>query len=430
MAWRKLAVAIANSRGSMDRQVMATTRAYQHRDRLPELERELTTAYYYNTVDSRNDQEEAAYRRILTIDPENGIATNNLALMLTQLGRYAEAESLAVAGVRSNPALGNLYLQLVNAEVGQAHFDAAWKTIDSLRKIGPASPVFLRARATVFTLAGPPDSAQRAWLDMGLQVRDPATQSMMYTGLASVAQTQGKLAEADRQVQANNALNERRGLPGEALLGEALRAERVALFEQDSTQAIRILQAALARHPLNSMPALDRPYGALAATYAIAGQPVQAKRLLTEYESAVPEGQRRGEPAWYRARGWLALAESRPRDAVEEFQRISTDGQRADWGWWETGVALERANLPDSALVAYERAVQPGATGWRILEDPWSKAPSLKRLGELYEARGDRTKAVEYYGRFVEQWKDADPVLQPAVREAKTRISALSGEGR
>jgi len=38
-----------------------------------------------------------------------------------------------------------------------------------------------------------------------------------------------------------------------------------------------------------------------------------------------------------------------------------------------------------------------------------SFAATLRRLGELHAARGDHAKAGEYYGRFVDLWKDADP---------------------
>ena len=40
---------------------------------------------------------------------------------------------------------------------------------------------------------------------------------------------------------------------------------------------------------------------------------------------------------------------------------------------------------------------------------------ALRRAGEMYEAKGDRKKALDYYGRFVDLWKDADPELQPGV---------------
>ena len=91
-------------------------------------------------------------------------------------------------------------------------------------------------------------------------------------------------------------------------------------------------------------------------------------------------------------------------------------------------MAYERAGLPDSALAAYQRAAARGAL--EVARRPVGPAPSLKRLGELYEARGDRQRALEYYGQFVELWKEADPVLQPAVREVRERMAALAGEGK
>jgi tetratricopeptide (TPR) repeat protein len=430
MAWRKLGVALSNAQASQDRLVMATTRAYQHRDRLPELERELTTAYYYNAVDQRADQEEAAYRRILASDPENYIAVNNLSLLLTQLGRYAEAESLSAAGVARNPGAGNMQLQLLNAQLGAGQFDGARRTVAELMRLAPASPNALRGRAMLLTRLGPADSAQRAWLDMGLQNRDPAYQVIMREGLMGLAQTSGKLAEADRQAQELIAVDERRGLPGKALAGETVRARRLVLFERDPAGALRLLQSALQHYPLTSMPALERPYGRLAQAFAIAGQPAQAKRLLQEYDSAVPEGQRRGNPEWYRARGWLALAENRPGDAVVEFRQVAAKGRAAEGGHWEAGVAFERLNQTDSAIVEYEHAVAPQGPASKMLEDQFTEAPSLKRLGELYDQRGDKAKAIEYYSRFVDLWKDADPVLQPEVRQARTRLAALAGEGR
>ncbi len=40
----------------------------------------------------------------------------------------------------------------------------------------------------------------------------------------------------------------------------------------------------------------------------------------------------------------------------------------------------------------------------------------------------DSQKAVEYYDRFVELWKDADEELQPVVRDVRARIARLVGE--
>jgi hypothetical protein len=57
---------------------------------------------------------------------------------------------------------------------------------------------------------------------------------------------------------------------------------------------------------------------------------------------------------------------------------------------------------------------------WR----PWLH----RRLGDLYEGRGERDKAVDRYNRFVELWKNADADLQPQVREVRARLARLVGE--
>ena len=51
--------------------------------------------------------------------------------------------------------------------------------------------------------------------------------------------------------------------------------------------------------------------------------------------------------------------------------------------------------------------------------------PSLKRLGELYEAKGDRENAAKRYAEFVALWKTADPELQPTVKDVQARLGRL-----
>ena len=51
---------------------------------------------------------------------------------------------------------------------------------------------------------------------------------------------------------------------------------------------------------------------------------------------------------------------------------------------------------------------------------------SFERLGALYEERGNTERAIYYYGKLVELWKDADPELQPRVEAARRAISVLS----
>jgi len=81
----------------------------------------------------------------------------------------------------------------------------------------------------------------------------------------------------------------------------------------------------------------------------------------------------------------------------------------------------------DSGIVIYDRYLTAPAVGRLGADGPWL-APTLKRLGELYEWKGDRKKAADYYGGFVDLWQDADLELQPGVREVRQRLVRLAQE--
>lgn len=64
---------------------------------------------------------------------------------------------------------------------------------------------------------------------------------------------------------------------------------------------------------------------------------------------------------------------------------------------------------------------------FRVYSDAFNLASAYQHLGEIYEAKGDRKKAVKYYEKLLALWKNADAELQPSVRAAKARVARLSG---
>jgi hypothetical protein len=69
--------------------------------------------------------------------------------------------------------------------------------------------------------------------------------------------------------------------------------------------------------------------------------------------------------------------------------------------------------------------VEMAGSGHTTIDRYWL-APTLYRLGELYENAGDVRHATEYYGRFVDLWKNADPELQPKVAVARGRMDRMN----
>jgi tetratricopeptide (TPR) repeat protein len=91
------------------------------------------------------------------------------------------------------------------------------------------------------------------------------------------------------------------------------------------------------------------------------------------------------------------------------------------------GRAFDQANMPDSAIAYFETYLATPALDRTVMDrDPMLLAGVYRRLGELYEARGDRMKAVAYDTRFIDLWKAADPELQPELREVRARLARLT----
>jgi tetratricopeptide (TPR) repeat protein len=247
--------------------------------------------------------------------------------------------------------------------------------------------------------------------------------------LSRIAQTRGQLAESARYIHDLMRLAEQRKLPRDYVEG----ATRLGLLDIQyrgrPAAALALVQEALARYPLDSMAPADRPYLPLAHFYAAAGKADQARRLIREYEAVVPEGMRRSVRPAPLVYGRLAEAEGRFREARDAYRAgYEATGFCITCGLYELGRLADRDGQVDSALALYQRAVETPNVVGHLAADPDALAPAYKRLGELYEARGDRRRAAEYYGRFVELWKGADPELQPGVKEVRGRLARLAQE--
>ncbi len=272
-------------------------------------------------------------------------------------------------------------------------------------------------------------AAAEAQLDTlaGQQRESLVWQWIVASDRAWVAQAQGRLRDAERYLREFMALSERRGQPNSYLSAAARSAYLDVLFRETPDSGLAKLEAALRRHPLSSVDAVDRPYGQYASVYADAGQVERARALVTEYEREVAESTRRGNPFRHLTQVSLALAEGRGEDAARAARAFHDEANGPRNGWFQLGQAHELMGNPDSALVMYERAANEPDL-FHLPGNAYNLALAYKRLGELYEERGAGEQAVEYYNRFVDLWSGADDDLQPVVQDVRQRIARLVGE--
>ncbi|HUL69761.1 MAG TPA: protein kinase [Gemmatimonadales bacterium] len=426
MAYRKLAVVYDNSGADRSLVIAATTKAYAHRDRLPEIERNQTVAYYFWDVDWRPDKIEAAYRAVLEVNPDEPTALNNLSLLLAQYRQWPEAELLADHATRIEQAT-SFYWNILRAQVPQGKLPEAHKTLDRFAQAFPESPEAWLAKAAISSAIGSYDSA-RSYLQAATGTHPaPFYQDAGANQLVSVSLVQGKLAEAERNLAEVQRIAEKRALPADYILAAASLGLIQATYRKDPAGGLKRMDQALKQHSLASMTPVNRPYSMLAIFYARAGQPDRARKLVAEYESAVGEPIRRGDMERFHAAGDIAFAEGKASEAIDGYRAWHDSTGCGACGTYELARAFELAKQPDSALATYERRVTEKSM-FGVRTDSWTLAPTYRRLGELYEERGVKDKAADYYGRFINLWKNADPELQPQVKEIKDRLAKLVGE--
>ncbi|HKW11929.1 MAG TPA: protein kinase [Gemmatimonadaceae bacterium] len=429
MAYRKLGVTLSNNGMPRPQVDSALTRALQYSKRLPEKERYLAIGTYYD-IGPGWDRRKAgdAFQQVLNIDSTDVAALNNLANDLRSLRQYARAESLYHVIVMSprapQVAFGN-YAGTLFLEGKLARSESAY---NEMRRRFPATtvqpyPLFAYQR-------GQYDSAEAYWRARRNDANPIVKLNAVFT-LSSFAVLRGRLREARALLAQGREANAARGVPSRPL-DDSIDAVSSAIWFYDQRDAgVRRIDAALARTPLKTLSYERRPYMTTANAYAMAGRPDKARALVAEYDADVHDTAFRiaASPIVHITLAEIALAEKRPLDAVREFWKSDSlpDGPASTCEFcteMRLGRAFDLANLPDSAIGHWERYLAATSSG-RLGLDAGYLAGVRKRLGELYEAKGDNRRAATNYLAFIELWKNADPELQPKVLEARERLARL-----
>ncbi len=406
MAYRALSV-ILDRVGRTEASTIALTRAWQLRDRLPDLERHLVTALYHNVWEYDPGEVENAYHAAIEIDPDSWIALTNLAAHHGRSRRWAVRESLAL---RSLAAGGGFiaWLNVLNAQLLQGKFAEA----EALVRNAPGGPS-ANSLFDVETARRDYDAAERV-------LREDSTRADARRR-ATLLWLRGRMKEADQVLTRYVAQIP----PGVRAQFESLYS--LAIMHADLgavTHAIEIMD----RFPADALPPLERVYPERAEFHAGIGQLDRARALIAEFERSVPPGVLRHpdtRQALLRVSGEVALGEGRFADAVRDFAMVNDlSGQCTTCGLARLAQAWLRSGRPDSALAVYERMVSTQTAGLHNEDARWLPH-AYRQLGELYDADNDIPNAIRHYGTFVELWRDADPELQPRVDEVRQRLAAL-----
>ena len=332
-------------------------------------------------------------------------------------------------------AVRHAYGNLIPLEYELGRVDSARRTQERFAAAFPTNPTVTSHFIHFRVAAGDYDSAAVLAEAFRRDARTPEWRAQAAFTLGTLAQLRGRPAESRRLTAEGQQLAREAGLPFAQNLppreisdqqGEAFQA--LFLFG-DIPRAVRLMDDALRRYPLDRYPKDQRPDMGMVEFYARAGAPERAREILRRADAGLSEKEKTDTTTGrYEALAAVAMAERRYEDALTLLHREREKNPGCVMCvLFEIGEAHEGAGRPDSAVVYYERFLSSSVlfrTGW----DSGLRWLIYRRLGELYEARGDREKAADYYHRLIEQWKDAEPELQPIIADVKAGLGKLVGE--
>lgn len=427
-AWTMLSIELTNLGVHQAEQVEAMEQAYRHRATIRSAwARSLTEAQYLRRIGDYEGAIRALRAGSLTTRGQwAGLTENELALANSAMRRFDVAQRYYGNGRDSTfraPNVVNRNYNVMLLERGLV--DTARRELaryDSLA--GPGNPVVARMHSEFAFATGDLAGAVKVATERVVKARSDAARIQAGNLLRNALVSAGQLDSArviDNQLRA---LAEARGDTAAVLQVLANAAIIDAEIAGDTTAGAR-LTAMAGDARWQSLASFDRPYAQLATGLASTGRTSDARRVLDEWQRAVPAAVRRVE-GWRIAgvRGEVLLAEKKPLEALAAF-RAGDSTNCESCAWPQYARAYDAMGKRDSAIYWYERYVQRVSMQATVATHPRMLARAYKRLGELHEEAGNVERARQRYSDLVELWKNADPSLQGAVESAKARLDAL-----
>ncbi len=411
LAYARLGTVYANL-GQADESKKMTTRAYQLRDKVSEVERFYIEARYFTTAQPDIPKALDTYKVWLATFPNDYTALTNSALLHKQQGERAEAiRKLELATkVAPDQPLGWTNLGQIYFEGGQ--YADARRVIETAINLQDSTS----ARIGLYQIAVL--TGDQALAEQQVAAVRGRRDEVEMVGIRMIAATyRGRMKEAaelatDLQVRAL-ALSRGQSI-GNAVMQLAISEALVGLGDQANAR----IEKADADGILPDDTMDDRMVVAAILKDAPAARAYAPKILeaLRKNASSAPAGSSDGERA---VNALAALAEGKPADAVTLLEPVSFDASHTEVVSIWTIARMLTGDLP-AAEKGLKFLNSTEARGGLSASGPHAYA----MLARVQTQMGQKDEARKTYQKLFEVWKDADPDL-PLLVQAKAEYEKL-----
>ncbi len=379
-----------------------------------------------------------AFEEVLENDPTNVFSLDHLAVIAAAEGEMARLDSLVSRGVELNPESPLTFpMRTLRA------FTLGDEAVQNMVLLGlrPADDFSVTmSLAIVAVYSGNLGGAERVSMLLTETGRRPEVRAVGHVMLAHLKLARGRWSEAQAELEKVAAIDPAAALEYRALLAQLpfikvplteLEALRRELVDWDaagvpSSGSLYVFFSAhddVHRHLRGYLLGLlTAQLGDNSAALRYADQlegldaPSHARTLPGDLALSIRAqvGRISGEPAEA-----LRALERIRMETWYQLTSVSAFHSRA----YERYMRAELLNLlgrEDDALRWYSSFAHTGP------QDLIYLAPSHLGRADIYRRQGRNEEAARHYRRFLELWKDCDPVLRPLVSDAEDRLRRLT----
>lgn len=431
MAYRKMAIILANANIDRETAMVAFTRAHELRDHLTDRERWLADAAFSAYVDRDRSGAITAYQQVLDTYPSDGVALNNLAILFAEIGKPEDALALYQRSIEQGSAPSVTYSNAIEVQFLLGQADSAVATLGRFRNAFPDNPQADRHAVALASARFDYESAEKDLRDL-IDSRPVVAEYEIGSrvDLATLLEIRGRLVEARALLHEAASIEQRSGRTyigmTPDLVDSRFDATADLWYFGDPAAAVAIADTAFAPARVETLPPERRPYFDLVHFYVEADHADAALDWLNRFEAARPPDQREDDPDWHAALGEVALVEGRYGDALDQLRAAHELATPCSICWLaEIGDAFERAGQPDSAVATYTRYLEMPFL-FRAEADAHNLWRILLRLATLHEEAGRPRDALRYYGWFLDLWSGADASLDGHIQAARRSMERLA----
>jgi tetratricopeptide (TPR) repeat protein len=393
-----------------------TKKAYALRDRVSEREGYRIAMLYYDDT-GQFEKEKEIFALWTKTYPRDAAPYINMNAEDMGIGRWQEALTIGLEGLRLAPDTSVPYLNLAQTYIALHRLDEARAMLDQdkARNLNMEWAHFLRYQLAFLRHDTAGTEKELAWArehpESGL-VFASASDTEIYAGRAGRGHE--LLNQAIEAAQQN-------GLKSAVIqwkLHEALCKAELGYSEEAHRETLTVLPEA------SSENAKIQAGLALART----GDVPQAETILKELEHmAVPDS----IDSWYwlgTIRAAVEIDRGNPGRAVQLLEKASCcelgnntiPDQWAMYATYVRGDAYRKAGKEQQAAAEFQRMLNHRGL---MVNNPLGALAHLG-LARAYAAEGDKDKARASYQDFLTRWKDADPDI-PLLKQAKAEYAKL-----